>query len=93
MLTKKENYRYELFDCLRGIAIFLVFINHIPYNSYLLNEKTPNLVLKFFLSGTYGVQLFYIVSAATLLLSLNLRNEKNFLNFYTRRLEIFYSYL
>lgn len=86
MLTKKKNYRYELFDCLRGIAIFLVFINHIPYNSYLLNERTPNLVLKFFLSGTYGVQLFYIVSAATLLLSLKLRNEKTFLNFYTRRL-------
>tara|TARA_Y100001958_G_C21216307_1_gene541714 strand:+ start:12 stop:1109 length:1098 start_codon:yes stop_codon:yes gene_type:complete len=85
MLNKKDNYRYEIFDCLRGLAIFLVFINHIPYNDYLLNDNTPILVKKFFLSGTYGVQLFYIVSAATLLLSLNLRNEKNFKHFYIRR--------
>ena len=78
MFKKKDNYRYEIFDCLRGVAIFLVFINHIPYNEYLLNEQTPIIIKNFFLSGTYGVQLFYIVSAATLLLSLTLRNEKNF---------------
>ena len=85
MFKKKDNYRYEIFDCLRGVAIFLVFINHIPYNEYLLNEQTPIIIKNFFLSGTYGVQLFYIVSAATLLLSLTLRNEKNFKYFYLRR--------
>ena len=29
-IKKKDNYRHEIFDCLRGVAIFLVFINHIP---------------------------------------------------------------
>ena len=67
------------------MAIFLVFINHIPYNEYLINEETPTLIRKFFLSGTFGVQLFYIVSAATLLISLNFRKEKNFTYFYIRR--------
>ena len=84
-IKKKDNYRHEIFDCLRGVAIFLVFINHIPYNEYLINEETPTLIRKFFLSGTFGVQLFYIVSAATLLISLNFRKEKNFTYFYIRR--------
>ena len=26
-IKKKDNYRHEIFDCLRGLAIFLVFIN------------------------------------------------------------------
>ena len=86
MLERNSSFRHEIFDCLRGVAIFLVFVNHIPYNDYLLNEDTPYWIRKFFLSGTFGVQLFYIVSAATLLISLNFRKETNFLHFYLRRL-------
>ena len=73
--------RYEIFDFLRGLAIFLVFINHIPYNQYLLNNDTHYLIKKISLFGTYGVQLFYIVSAITLMLSLTNRKENILKNF------------
>lgn len=84
----KYNFKqehHEIFDFLRGLAIFLVFINHIPYNDYLLNSNYSKTVINIFLFGTYGVQLFYIVSAVTLFLSLTKRNEKNFKNFFIRR--------
>lgn len=80
------NYKhYEVFDFLRGLAIFLVFINHIPHNEYLINDETPYLIKKIFLFGTYGVQLFYIVSALTLMLSLTRRGDIDFKKFYLRR--------
>ncbi len=81
-----KNYRFETFDFFRGIAIFLVFLNHIPYNEYLINETTPFVFKKMFLFGTYGVQLFYIVSAATLLLSIAKRAEASYIYFYIRRI-------
>lgn len=81
-----KNKRIDLFDFLRGVAIFLVIINHVPYHNFVSNSDYGFFFKSFFLSGTYGVQLFYIVSALTLFKSLNDRNEKNFLPFYIRRI-------
>ena len=70
-----DKERISFFDLLRGIAILLVFINHIPHNSYLINDGTLFIYKKIFLFGTYGVQLFYIVSAITLMISLYRKNQ------------------
>ena len=79
-----EN-RIELFDFLRGLAIFLVIINHVPYHSYNFENQSDYIVKNFLLFGTYGVQLFYIVSACTLFRSIKLRDEKNYKAFFIRR--------
>jgi peptidoglycan/LPS O-acetylase OafA/YrhL len=92
MHTKK----YDFIDFLRGIAILLIFLNHIPKNEDLLSN--PNYLQNFFYLiaslGTYGVQLFYIVSAFTLLVSLNKYKKINYFNFFLRKifriLPIFY---
>ena len=81
MIKKK----YEYIDFLRGIAIFLVIINHIPHNDYLINADTPNIAKSIFLFGTYGVQLFYLISAYSLFNSLEIRNENSYVNFFIRR--------
>jgi peptidoglycan/LPS O-acetylase OafA/YrhL len=93
MHTKK----YDFIDFLRGTAILLVFINHIPRQEDILFSNFDYLQKLFFLIahlGTYGVQLFYIVSAFTLLVSLNNEKKINYFNFFLRRiiriLPIFY---
>jgi peptidoglycan/LPS O-acetylase OafA/YrhL len=78
--------KYDYIDFLRGIAILLVIINHIPHSDYILNESSPFIIKKLLLAGTYGVQLFYIVSAFTLCNSIENRNENNYKNFYIRRI-------
>jgi len=78
--------KYDYIDFLRGIAILLVIINHIPHTDYIFNESTPFIIKKTLLAGTYGVQLFYIVSAFTLCNSMENRNENNYKNFYIRRI-------
>jgi peptidoglycan/LPS O-acetylase OafA/YrhL len=76
-----ENHLDPL-DALRGIAIFGVCLVHA---TVLVNPSGALLV--FGGSGQRGVQLFYIISAFTLCLSLDLpRSEKQRLrNFYLRR--------
>jgi hypothetical protein len=78
--------KYEYIDFLRGVAILLVIINHIPHTGSIINESTPFFIKKLLLAGTYGVQLFYIVSAFTLCNSMENRNEENYKNFYIRRI-------
>ena len=81
MHTKK----YDFIDFLRGTAILLVFINHIPRQEDILFSNFDYLQKLFFLIGnlgTYGVQLFYIVSAFTLLASLNNEKKINYFNFF-----------
>ena len=78
--------KYDYIDFLRGVAILLVIINHIPHTDYILNESTPFIIKKALLAGTYGVQLFNLVSAFTLCNSIEYRNENNYKNFYIRRI-------
>ena len=67
--------RFDYVDSLRGSAILLVLTVHC-----VLASDGP----MYFLIGQRGVQLFYIVSAYTLFLSLiERRTEKNFILNYT----------
>lgn len=65
MATKK----YEYIDSLRGIAILLVVFVHIGYAMDYTMQYFNQGLLFLVLSGKYGVQLFFIVSAFTLTLS------------------------
>lgn len=76
--------RYDYIDALRGFAILGVILVHTnmlvtPTNSYLYTIMTQ---------GARGVQLFYILSALSLFLSMNSRknhDNRPILSFYIRR--------
>lgn len=84
-----ETKKYQYIDSLRGIAVLLVILVHI----YLVLDNTTEyfepggLLLEVVRNGAYGVQLFFIVSAFTLMMSHYNRLEepnKN-RNFFIRR--------
>ncbi|GAB6011122.1 acyltransferase family protein [Viscerimonas tarda] len=77
-----EPKKYEYIDSLRGIAIMLVVMVHVGYNVF-----PPRFINKIVENGQLGVQLFFIVSAFTLVMSYQNRlNEKNrTTNFFIRR--------
>ena len=77
--------KFDVFDFFRGVAIFLVIINHIPYHNFIYDNNFGILQKNFFLFGTYGVQLFYLISAITLFKSMKERNENTFIPFFLRR--------
>ena len=60
--------RYEFLDALRGIAILGVIFLHV--SDFTLHPQT-NIIYRSVGEGARGVQLFYIVSALTLFLSLS----------------------
>lgn len=78
--------KIKYIDSLRGIAVLGVLSMHcslIGNKSYL-----PDIVMSFFSNGLFGVQLFYMVSAFTLFLSMNNRFHKEnslYKNFFIRR--------
>ncbi len=81
--NSQKNYKYV--DALRGIAILMVMAVHISQSNSLDISDLAKSVLKY---GSKGVQLFFMVSAFTLFLSLNSRYEKEkrpFLNYAIRR--------
>lgn len=61
-----EQRKYDFVDALRGIAVLLVILSHTPL--------APSLT---FLNviGAYGVQLFFVVSALTLFLSMEAKHD------------------
>jgi peptidoglycan/LPS O-acetylase OafA/YrhL len=61
MISQKK---YDFVDALRGIAVLLVIMAHTP---------VPGPLSSLNIAGAYGVQLFFVVSAFTLFLSLNAR--------------------
>jgi peptidoglycan/LPS O-acetylase OafA/YrhL len=81
-----EPKRYNYIDSLRGIAILMVLLVH---NSFMAQEQIyfPKTVAKFIYDGRFGVQLFFIVSAFTLMLSKQSRtNEvRSTQNYFIRR--------
>lgn len=85
MKQNSEIHQYDFIDALRGIAILLVIATHVAPIAH------PSLPILRMIAqnGAYGVQLFYIVSALTLFLSINQRShlEKSPIrNFFIRRL-------
>ena len=82
------NQKFEYIDLLRGLAILLVVIVHsserIWYSIEYKKEFFDIFFSYIFYAGQYGVLLFFLVSAITLSISMENRNESNF-NFYIRR--------
>lgn len=84
----KQNTKYEYIDSLRGIAILMVIMVHV----WMENLDTMTLIPKrldyFMQLGRASVQLFFMVSAYTLMISHNnRRDEKNKIsNFFIRRI-------
>ncbi|HVN16418.1 MAG TPA: acyltransferase [Anaerolineales bacterium] len=84
MRHQVEVNRYDFIDALRGLAILPVILIH---TTYIVQPGQPFLRLVA-ANGVYGVQLFYVVSALTLFLSIDQRkaNESRpTLNFFIRR--------
>ena len=85
MTNRVDIHRYEFVDSLRGLAILLVIVTHVA------SISRPSLpILRLMAArGAYGVQLFYIVSALTLFLSMHQRTRveaRPVLNFFIRRI-------
>lgn len=73
MAEQRDIKHFDYIDSLRGIAILLVMMVHVvqstPGASFLLSYMASR--------GQFGVQLFFIVSAVTLLLSYEQRYQKD----------------
>ncbi|SDL57127.1 acyltransferase family protein [Siphonobacter aquaeclarae] len=63
-----EPKKYAYIDSLRGIAILLVVLVHTGQHGAQL-QFIPGRIAEFIQNGKYGVQLFFLVSAYTLMLS------------------------
>jgi len=76
--------RYEYIDALRGFAVFGVFVVHV-FNPII--GKMSKFWAHFAANGARGVQLFFIISALTLFMSLDRRSDEHnkTLNFFIRR--------
>ena len=82
---KQDVKRYVRLDCLRGVAIILVFIYHYYIRWPDLYPYGDTFSFKFLSSlGTYGVKLFFMISGFVILLTLEKCN--NFQEFLIRRL-------
>lgn len=81
-LPKEEN-KLQYVDCLRGIAIIMVIMNHADWHLPPMHDYVQALSNY----GQMGVQLFFVVSAFTLCLSMDRRsdNGENLKTFYLRR--------
>ncbi len=84
-----ESKKFGYIDSLRGIAILLVIWVHIGVvlNNTTLYFPTDSFLFQFILSGQYGVQLFFVVSAFTLMISYYNRITEDHAtrNFFIRR--------
>lgn len=84
-----ETKKYEYIDSLRGIAILLVILVHVQFiqGISLSMSYFPMVVSSFIENGRLGVQLFFIVSAFTLMMSHQRRQNEDHAtrNFFIRR--------
>jgi peptidoglycan/LPS O-acetylase OafA/YrhL len=83
---KTEKNRLDYIDALRGIAILGVFVCHAAGGA---GADIRNRLGGIASCGQYGVQLFFVISAFTILLSLDRREAHDrhlYANFFIRRL-------
>jgi len=79
----KPNYMY--IDCVRGYAVTMVITTHVT-SAF---PELPYPLARVTITGWYGVQLFFLASCVTLLLSWHYERERgsvNVRNFFLRRL-------
>jgi peptidoglycan/LPS O-acetylase OafA/YrhL len=83
-MTAQTSPRYAHLDALRGLAILGVMLVHSGFT-----EQAPHFLHPLLYSGARGVQLFFVVSAFTLLSSWNVRADRGepetYASFLTRR--------
>ncbi|MDB5246602.1 MAG: acyltransferase [Segetibacter sp.] len=80
--------KYQFIDSLRGIAIIMVILVHSYYASEKFTFSLSPITRQVFISGQYGVQLFFLLSAITLFISGKkkwLTEENATANFFRRR--------
>ena len=78
--------KLRFIDCLRGVAIFGVLLRHLA-ETVPMKQLAPQFD-PYFRAGQYGVQLFFVVSAFTLFLSLDRRRvseSRPWRNYFIRR--------
>jgi len=83
-----EPKKYQYIDSLRGIAILLVILGHVGnLLGSKINSFFPDFLTRFINNGHLGVQLFFVVSAFTLMLSYQNRKseERATQKFFIRR--------
>lgn len=77
--------KFAFIDCIRGYAVLLVIVFH----TTLVFPELPNPIRRFTYEGRLGVQLFFVASAVTLMLSLEHERARtgrfNARAFYIRR--------
>lgn len=80
-----EIKKYDYIDALRGIAVLGTLMVHCSVQG---RHDFPEVIEKFTTAGKSGVQLFFVMSALTLFLSMNKRKSEEkrpTLNFFIRR--------
>lgn len=80
-----EIKKYDYIDALRGIAVLGTLMVHSSQQGL---HDYPEGVMKFVMSGGLGVQLFFVMSALTLFMSMNKRKveeKRPITNFFIRR--------
>lgn len=70
---------------MRGIAACYVALFHISHITFYPKVSPPNSIAWLIDAGLSGVSLFFIISAFTMCLSTDARNEKEFIPFFVRR--------
>ena len=78
MLSSKNTHQLKHIDSLRGIAILMVILVHTAQGVNFTQQHEPlsTLVMSLTNYGQVGVQLFFIISAYTLCLSLSKRQQE-----------------
>src|ERR1700744_3241432 len=64
--------KFAYIDCLRGYAVLMVMVNHVTYAM----PKVPWRVHQLGAFGWHGVQLFFLASAITLLMSSSYERDR-----------------
>ncbi len=81
--STRPTHHFQYIDALRGVAVLMVIAVHVS-----LATLVPGLFGKVLLGGVTGVELFYVLSSLTLMMSMKKRTiseERPLLNYFLRR--------